>query len=82
MKKDEAMSLYEQICDYEVLEEKQMDGYRKAVLKTKAGIVDLRIPNHAPEEEEKLSADITRALFEFAFPGEDWSKIGTLRIMI
>lgn len=42
-------------------------------MKTKSAIVDMRIPDHTPEEEKKLAADITQALFEFAFPDEDWS---------
>ena len=55
----------------EVLEDVQCDGYRK---------VDMRIPDHTPEEEKKLSEDITQALFEFAFPDEDWSNM-SLRII-
>lgn len=57
----------------EVIEEKQCDGYRKVVLKTESAIVDMRIPNHTPEEEKRLSGEITQALFELAFPEEDWS---------
>ena len=57
----------------EILEDVQCDGYRKVVMKTKSAIVDMRIPDHTPEEEKKLAADITQALFEFAFPDEDWS---------
>lgn len=57
----------------EVLKEEQCDGYRRVVMKTRTAIVDMRIPDHTPEEEKKLAADITQALFEFAFPDEDWS---------
>ena len=64
----------------EVLEDVQCDGYRKVVLKTKSAIVDMRIPDHTPEEEKKLSEDITQALIEFAFPDEDWSNM-SLRII-
>lgn len=57
----------------EVLKEEQCDGYRRVVMKTRTAIVDMRIPDHTPEEEKKLAADITQALFEFAFPDEDWN---------
>lgn len=46
----------------------------KKVIKLENGtVVDMRIPDHTPEEERELSAKITRALFEMAFPNEDWS---------
>lgn len=82
MKNTEEKSLYERICDYEVLEETQMEGYRKVVLKNRAGIIELRIPDHTPEEEKKYASDVTRALFEFAYPDEDWSKVGKLRVIV
>lgn len=59
---------------FEVLEEIQCKGYRKKVIKLENGtVVDMRIPDHTPEEEKEIAAKITRALFEMAFPDEDWS---------
>lgn len=69
--------------EYELLEEIQCEGYRKKVIRMKdsGAIVDMRIPNHTPEEEEELSAKLARALFEFAYPDEDWSKVKHLRVI-
>ena len=62
------------IPEHVVLEDVQCKGYRKKVIKLENGtVVDMRIPDHTPEEELELSAKITRALFEMAFPNEDWS---------
>lgn len=62
------------IPEHVVLEDVQCKGYRKKVIKLENGtVVDMRIPDHTPEEERELSAKITRALFEMAFPNEDWS---------
>lgn len=80
--KKKYQSLYEEICDYEVLEDTEHEGYRKVVLKTQSGIVDMRIPHHPPEEQAKIDRQITQALFEFAFPDEDWSKVGQLRVIV
>lgn len=59
--------------DSEILEDVQCDGYRRVVMRTKDAIVDMRIPDHTEEEKKKLAADLTQALFEMAFPDEDWS---------
>lgn len=58
--------------DGEILEDIQCNGYRKVVMRTKTAIVDMRIPDHTPEEEKKLAADITQAMFEVVFPDKDW----------
>ena len=69
--------------EYELLEEVQCDGYRKKVIQVKSSgaIVDMRIPDHTPEEEAELSAKLTRTIFEFLYPGEDWSKVKHLRVI-
>lgn len=67
----------------ELLEEVQCDGYRKKVIRMKesGAVVTMRIPDHTPEEEKELSAKIARALAEFAYPDEDWSKVKYLRVI-
>lgn len=60
----------------EILLEEQCDGYRRVVMRTKRGdTVDMRIPDHTEEEKKKLAADLTQAMYEMAFPGEDWSNV-------
>ena len=58
--------------DGEILEDIQCDGYRKVVMQTETAIAVMHIPDHTPEEEKKLAADITQAMFEVVFPDKDW----------
>lgn len=59
--------------EYEIILKEQCNGYERRVLKFKNGTtVDMRIPDHTPEEEKKLSEQITRACFELVFPEEEW----------
>ena len=45
------------IPEHVVLEDVQCKGYRKKVIKLENGsCVDMRIPDHTPEEERELSA--------------------------
>lgn len=60
--------------EYEIILKERCGKYEKQVLKFKNGsTVAMWVPDHTPEEEKKLSEQITKACFEFVFPDEDWS---------
>ena len=75
MPKDDGMSFYEKVTDYKVIKEWEAGGYKCATLCTHNGTtVNLRIPIRTPEEEMKISENITEAITEFMFPGVDLSN--------
>ena len=81
-KKKELPTLWER-SGYDVISETETDTEFSAVLRTHySGItVTCRIPKHTKEKEEKLAADITFALMQIAYTGQDISHMKYMEIL-
>lgn len=82
-KKKEQPSLWER-SEYEVISETETETELIAVLKTKysGATVICHIPKHTKEEEEKIAADVTYALMQIAFTGQDISHMKNMEIIV
>ena len=82
-KKKEQPSLWER-SEYEVISETETETELIAVLKTKysGATVICHIPKHTKEEEEKIAADVTYALMQIAFTGQDISQMKHMEILM
>lgn len=79
----EKASLYDITGDFKVLEERRIDGGRFVQLQTHSGyIVNMEIPDHTPEQDEKYQSDIAKALYKIAHPGADLSKVGKITVIL
>lgn len=69
--------------EYEILSETETDTEITGVIRnTYSGVqVTCHIPRHTPEEEAKLSADITYALMQTVYTGRDISGIRSMEIL-
>jgi hypothetical protein len=70
--------------EYDVISETATETELIAVLKTRfsGATVICHIPKHAKEEEEKLAADITYALMQIAYTGQDISHMKSMEIIV
>lgn len=75
-------SLWER-SEYDVISETETETEFIAVLHTRysGAAMTCHIPKHTAEEEEKLSADITYALMQIAYTGQDISHIRAMEIL-
>lgn len=82
-KKKELPSLWER-SEYDVISETETDTELIAVLKTRysGATVICHIPKHTKEEEEKIAADVTYALMQIAFTGQDISHMKNMEILM
>ena len=81
-KKKESPALWER-SEYEVISETETETELIAVLKTKysGASVICHIPRHNKQEEEKIAANVTYALTQIAFTGQDISHIKNMEIL-
>ena len=70
--------------EYDIISETETDDGITAVIRCRSGgtVVECRIPGHTTEEEEKLAADITYALMQVLFTGQDISRIEYMEIIL
>ncbi len=82
-KKKELPSLWER-SEYDVISETETETELIAVLKTKysGSTVICHIPKHTKEEEEKIASDVTYALMQIAFTGQDISHMKNMEILV
>ena len=82
-KKRDELSLWER-SEYDIVSETETETELIAVLRTRysGATITCHIPKHTAEEEEKLSADITRALMQIAYTGHDISHMKSMEIMV
>lgn len=82
-KKKEKPSMWER-TEYDVISETETDTEIIGVIKNRYNGANIicHIPKHTQEEEEKLSADITFALMQIAFTGQDISNMKNMEILI
>lgn len=79
----EPPSLWER-SEYDVISETATETELIAVLKTRfsGATVICHISKHTKEEEEKLAADITYALMQIAYTGQDISHMKSMEIIV
>lgn len=82
-KKKELPSLWER-SEYDVISETETETELIAVLRTRysGATITCHIPKHNKEEEEKLAADITYALMQIAYTGQDISHMKSMEIIV
>ena len=82
-KREELPSLWER-SEYDVISETETETELVAVLKTKysGAKVICRIPKHTEAEEEKIASDVTYALMQIAFTGQDISHMKNMEILV
>ncbi len=82
-KKKEKPSMWER-TEYDVISETETDTEIIGVIKNRYNGANIicHIPKHTKEEEEKLSADITLALMQIAFTGQDISNMKNMEILM
>lgn len=82
-KKKEKPSMWER-TEYDVISETETDTEIIGVIKNRYNGANIicHIPKHTKEEEEKLSADITFALMQIAFTGQDISNMKNMEILM
>lgn len=70
--------------EYDVISETETDTEIIGVIKNRYNGANIicHIPKHTKEEEEKLSADITLALMQIAFTGQDISNMKNMEILM
>ncbi len=76
-------SLWER-SKHNVISENETDTALVALLRTnyRGTNVICKIPKHSKLEEEKLAADITYALMQIAYTGQDISQIKSMEILV
>lgn len=81
--KKEFPSLWER-SEYDIISETENENELIAVLKTRysGAKVICRIPRHTKEEEEKIASDVTCALMQIAFTGQDISQMKNMEILM
>ena len=81
-KPKEKLSLYKR-SDYDVISETMTVHGLTAVIKVRSSgtIVICRIPSHTQDEDTKLSSELTYALMQLFFTGQDVSHIKSMEIL-
>ncbi len=82
-KKKEKPSMWER-TEYDVISETETDTEIVGVIRNRynGAKIICHIPKHTKEEEEKLSADITYALMQIAYTGQDISHMKSMEILM
>lgn len=82
-KKKEKPSMWER-TEYDVISEIETDTEIVGVIRNRynGAKIICHIPKHTKEEEEKLSADITYALMQIAYTGQDISHMKSMEILM
>ncbi len=82
-KSKELPSLWER-SEYDVISETETDTEFVAVLRTRysGATITCRIPKHTKEEEEELASDVTYALMQIAYTGQDISHMKRMEIIV
>lgn len=81
--KKEKPSMWER-TEYDVISETETETEIIGVIRNRynGAKITCKIPKHTKEEEEKLAADITYALMQIAFTGQDISHIKNMEILM
>ena len=81
--KKEKPSLWER-TEYDVISETETETEIIGIIRNRynGAKIICNIPKHTKEEEEKLAADITYALMQIAFTGQDISHMKNMEILM
>lgn len=82
-KKKEKLSMWER-SEYDVISETETETELVAVLRVRhsGATVTCHIPKHTHEEEKKLSEDITEAMMQIVYTGQDISHFKSMEILV
>lgn len=82
-KKNERLSMWER-SEYDVISETETENGLVAVLRVRhsGATVICNIPKHTPEEEKILSENITKAMMQIVYTGQDISHFKNMEILI
>lgn len=82
-KKKEKLSMWER-SEYDIISETETETELVAVLRVchSGATVTCHIPKHTPEEEKKLSEDITEAMMQIVYTGQDISHFKSMEILV
>jgi hypothetical protein len=81
-KKKEELSLWER-SEYDIISETETETEKIGVIRVRhnGAIVTCRIPKHTPEEEQRIAENITKALTQIAYSGQDISHFKKMKII-
>ncbi len=79
----EKLSMWER-TEYDIISETETATEIIGIIRNRynGATIICNIPKHTKEEEEKLTADITYALMQIAFTGQDISHMKNMEIII
>lgn len=82
VQKKPGQSMWER-TEYDIISEKETDDEITAVIRCRFSGTEVvcHIPKHTTEEEEKLAADVTYALMQILFTGQDISRLEYIEII-
>ncbi|MBR5682788.1 MAG: hypothetical protein IKW96_05850 [Ruminococcus sp.] len=81
--KKDPPSLWER-SNYDVISETETDDELIAVLRTRysGAQVICHIPKHTPEDKIKIAEEVTYALMQIAYTGQDISRMSSMEILL
>lgn len=81
-KKKETLSMWER-SEYDVISETETEDRLTAVLKVRhsGATVICNIPRHTPEEEKALAENVTEAMMQVVYTGQDISRFRSIEIL-
>lgn len=81
--KKEELSMWER-SEYDVISETETENGLVAVLKVRhsGAAVICNIPKHTPEEEKKLAENLTEAMMQIVYTGQDISHFKSMEILV
>lgn len=82
-KKNDKLSLWER-SEYDVINETETENGLAAVLKVRnnGAMVICNIPKHTPDEEKRIAEDITEAMMQIVYTGQDISCFKSMEILL
>ncbi len=82
-KKNDKLSLWER-SEYDVINETETENGLAAVLKVRnnGAMVICNIPKHTPDEEKRIAEDITEAMMQIVYTGQDISRFKSMEILL
>ena len=82
-KKKEKLSMWER-SEYDVISETETETELTAVLRVRSSGARIicHIPKHTPEEEKELAENITAAMMQIVYTGQDISHLKSMEILV
>lgn len=83
VKKKDKLSLWER-SEYDVINETETENGLNAVLKVRnnGAMVICNIPKHTPDEEKRIAEDITEAMMQVIYTGQDIRRFKNIEILL